>query len=257
MSETLTQSWYMVGRQTRNLLREPIWIAMMLVQPMFWLLLYSQLFRRIVDLPGFGTSSYVDFLAPAVVIMTAFFQGTWSGMGMIQDLDRGVIERFLATPARRSSLVLSQVIRSGITSLIQGLIILLVALPLGAANAFPLGWLVILLAGGLISAGFAGISQGLALLTRKEASMIAVANFIGLPLMFFSSMLIARALIPGWMRDASAANPVEWAVRAAREPVLPGAEWGTIGLYLALLVGFAAATTAFATWCFRAYERTL
>ncbi|HSC92466.1 MAG TPA: ABC transporter permease, partial [Gaiellaceae bacterium] len=164
MSETLTQSWYMVGRQTRNLMREPIWIAMMLVQPMFWLLLYSQLFRRIVDLPGFETDSYVDFLAPAVVVMTAFFQGTWSGMGMIQDLDRGVIERFLATPARRTSLVLSQVIRSGMTSVIQGLIILLVSLPLGATNGGPLGWLVIVLAGGLISAGFAGISQGLALL---------------------------------------------------------------------------------------------
>jgi ABC-2 type transport system permease protein len=243
VSETLTQSWYMVGRQTRNLLREPIWIAMMLVQPMFWLLLYSQLFERIVDLPGFGTTSYVDFLAPAVVVMTAFFQGTWSGMGMIQDLDRGVIERFLATPARRTSLVLSQVIRSGITSLIQGLIILVVALPLGA--------------GGLISAGFAGISQGLALLTRKEASMIAIANFIGLPLIFFSSMLIARSLIPDWMRTLSSFNPVEWAVIAAREPVLSGTDWSDVGMYLLLLVAFTAATTAFATWAFRAYQRTL
>lgn len=257
MTEAVAHSWFMVGRQARNLFREPIWIVMMLVQPMIWLLLYSQLFRRVVELPGFETSSFLDFFAPAVVIMTAFFQGTWSGMGMIQDLDRGVIERFLATPARRASLVLSQVIRSGITSLIQGLIILLVSLPLGATNGGPRGWLVIMLAGGLISAGFAGISQGLALLTRREASMIAVANFIGLPLMFFSSMLIARNLIPGWMRDASTLNPVEWAVIAAREPVLPSTDWGSVGLYLALLVAFAAATTAFATWAFRAYQRTL
>jgi ABC-2 type transport system permease protein len=247
----------MVGRQTRNLLREPIWIVMMLVQPMFWLLLYSQLFRRIVDLPGFETESYIDFLAPAVVIMTAFFQGTWSGMGMIQDLERNVIERFLTTPARRTSLVLSQVIRSGITSLIQGLIILLVALPLGATNGGPLGWVVILVAGGLISAGFAGISQGLALLTRKEASMIATANFIGLPLMFFSSMLIARSLIPDWMRTLSSFNPVEWAVIAAREPVLASPDWTGVALYLGLLVAFTAATTAFATWAFKAYQRTL
>ncbi|HSC93009.1 MAG TPA: ABC transporter permease, partial [Gaiellaceae bacterium] len=96
-----------------------------------------------------------------------------------------------------------------------------------------------------------------ALLTRKEASMIAVANFIGLPLMFFSSMLIARNLIPGWMRSASAVNPVEWAVRSAREPVLPGPDWAEVGMYLALLVAFTTATTAFATWAFRAYQRTL
>lgn len=52
MIELLSQSWYMVGRQARNLAREPIWVAMMLIQPMFWLLLYSQLFQRVVDLPG-------------------------------------------------------------------------------------------------------------------------------------------------------------------------------------------------------------
>lgn len=257
MSEVASQTWYMIGRQTRNLFREPIWIVMMLFQPMIWLLLYSQLFRRITDLPGFGTRSYVDFLAPAVVVMTAFFQGTWSGMGMITDLDRGVIERFLATPARRSALVLSQVVRSALTSGIQGLIILLVALPLGATNGGPVGWIAILVAGMLISAGFSGISQGVALLTRKEATMIAVANFIGLPLMFFSSMLIAFALIPAWMQTLARINPVQWAVDAARQPVLAGTDWGLVALSLALLTAFTIATSAFATWAFRAYQRTL
>ena len=257
MSETLAQSWWMVGRQTRNLFREPIWIAMMLVQPMFWLLLYSQLFNRIVELPGFETGSYIDFLAPAVVVMTAFFQGTWSGMGMITDLDRGVIERFLATPARRISLVLSQVIRSGLTSVIQGLIILVVAVPLGAGNGGPLGWLVILTAAGLVSAGFAGISHAIALLTRKEATMIALANFIGLPLLFFSAMLIDRDLMPRWMQVAARFNPVEWSVVAAREPALGNADWGLVALFLALLAAFTVVTTAFATWAFRAYQRTL
>ena len=257
MTETLAHSWYMVGRQTRNLFREPIWIVMMLVQPMFWLLLYSQLFERIIELPGFEVDSYVDFLAPAVVIMTAFFQGTWSGMGMITDLDRHVIERFLATPARRTALVLSQVVRSALTSVVQGFIILVVSLPLGATNGGPIGWLVIVAAGALISAGFSGVSQGVALLTRREATMIAVANFIGLPLMFFSAMLIDRSLMPSWMRAASLFNPVEWSVRAAREPVLARPDWAAVALFLALLTAFTAATAAFATWAFRVYQRSL
>ena len=80
-------------------MREPIWIALLLIQPMFWLLLYGQLFQRIADLPGFGTNSYIDFLAPAVVIMNAFFGGTWSGMAMITDLDRDV-RRALPRDAR-------------------------------------------------------------------------------------------------------------------------------------------------------------
>ena len=83
-------TWFMVGRQARNLMREPIWIVMMLIQPMIWLLLYGQLFKNVTRLGGFGTGSYIAFLAPAIVVMNAFFGATWSGMAMIADLEREV-----------------------------------------------------------------------------------------------------------------------------------------------------------------------
>jgi ABC-2 type transport system permease protein len=255
---TATHTVFLFGRVMRNLARQPIWIALFVIQPLFWLLLYSQLFERVIDLPGFETKSYIDFIAPGVAVMTAFFSGTWAGMGMIEDLDRGVVERFLATPVRRSSIVLSRVLQSAATATIQAFIILLVALALGATNGAPLGWLVILLASFLVAGCFAGISNGIALLTRQEATMIALANFIGLPLLFFSSTLIASSLIPDWMRILSLGNPVEWAVRSAREVVVIGpTAWGEIALFLGLLTGFLLLTSAFATWTFRAYQRTL
>ena len=99
----LGQTLTLFYRVSRNLARQPIWIVFMLVQPMFWLLLYSQLFRRITELPGFGTHTYIDYLTPGIAVMTAFFSGSWAGMGTIEDLDRGVVERFLTTPARRST----------------------------------------------------------------------------------------------------------------------------------------------------------
>jgi ABC-2 type transport system permease protein len=251
------QTLFLCGRVLRNLSRQPIWIVVMVVQPMFWLLLYSQLFRRVTDLGSFGTSDYVDYLTPGVAVMTAFFSGSWAGMGMIEDLDRGVIERFLATPARRSAIVFGWVLYSGIVATLQALLILLTGLVLGATNGGVVGWLVILLASFLVAAGFAGLSHGIALLTRQEASMIAIAQFISLPLLFISSLLIAKELIPGWMQDLSLLNPVEWATRAARGEALPGADWDEIGTFLILLLGFVAATGAFATWCFGAYRRAL
>jgi ABC-2 type transport system ATP-binding protein len=111
----------------RNLLREPIWIAILLVQPMVWLLLYGQLFENVTRLGGFRTASYITFLAPAIVVMNAFFSASWSGMSMVFDIERKFVERFLATPASRLSLVLSQIVRSALTAAIQGVIILLVA----------------------------------------------------------------------------------------------------------------------------------
>ena len=256
--KTLSDTGYMIVRQARNLMREPIWIALLLIQPMVWLVLYSQLFTKLPTLGGFGTSNYLTFLAPGIVVMNAFFGATWSGMSMIDDLDRKVVERFLATPASRLALVLSQIVRSAITAAIQAVIILIVAYVLGARiHTGAAGWLVVILAGVLVNTAFAGVSQGIALLTRREATMIAVANFIGLPLLFLSTTLIASAAIKPWIRDVSRFNPVEWGVRAAHAVVLPHTDWATVSLYLGLLLLLSACTALFATWCFRAYVRTL
>ena len=256
--KTARDTWYMVVRQARNLMREPIWIVMMVIQPMVWLILYGQLFKNVTRLGGFGTGSYITFLAPAIVIMNGFFGATWSGMSMINDLDHKVIERFLATPASRLSLVLSQIVRSAITAGLQGIIILIVSIALGVSiRTGALGWIVIVLTGMLVNSAFAGISQAIALLTRREATMIAVANFIGLPLLFLSTTMIARAQMPHWMQETARFNPVDWGVRAAREVVLPGTAWSTVGWYLLFLLLLTVLTTAWATWAFRAYQRTL
>jgi ABC-2 type transport system permease protein len=255
---TIRHTWFLTVRQARNLMREPIWIVLLLVQPMVWLVLYGQLFKNVTRLGGFGTTSYITFLAPAIVVMNAFFGATWSGMSMIADLDHKVIERFLATPASRLSLVLSQIVRSALTAAIQAVIILVVSMALGVRiHTGVAGWLVIILAAILVNSAFAGISQAIALLTRREATMIAVANFIGLPLLFLSTTMIARTQMPHWMQQTARFNPVDWGVRASREVVLPGTAWSTVGWMLLLLLGLTALTTAWATWTFRAYQRSL
>jgi ABC-2 type transport system permease protein len=254
---TARHTWFMIGRQVRNLLREPIWVAITLVQPMIWLLLYGQLFSKVPSLRA-GAGSYVEFLAPGVVIMNAFFGATWSGMAMIDDLNKKWVERFLATPASRLALVLSQVVRAGLTAIVQALVILIVGLALGVrVHGGAMGWLVVLLAAALISTVFGGISQGIALLVRREATMIGVANFIGLPLMFLSSILISRQQMPDWMEVLARFNPVNWATDAARYAIVSGDHWGAIGVDLLLLVGATAVTASFATWTFNAYQRSL
>jgi ABC-2 type transport system permease protein len=251
-------TWFMVVRQVRNLMREPIWIALLLVQPMVWLVLYGQLFKNVTKLGGFGTGSYITFLAPAIVVMNGFFGATWSGMSMINDLDHKVVERFLATPASRLSIVLSQIVRSALTAGIQAIIILLVSFALGVSiHTGVIGCVIIIVAGMLVNSAFAGISQAIALLTRREATMIAVANFIGLPLLFLSTTMMARSNMPHWMQVVSRYNPVDWGVRAAREVVLPGTSWSSVGWHLLFLLALTAATAAWATRTFGTYQRSL
>jgi len=248
---------WMVVRQGRNLMREPVWIAMMVIQPLIWLLLYGQLFSRVGQLRG-TASSYAEFLTPGIVCMNAFFGGSWSGMAMISDLDRHVIDRFLAAPASRFAIVFSQVVRAGITAMLQALLLLLVGFALGVrVHGGVLGWLVIFAASALLAMTFAGFSHGVALLLRREASMIATANFVGLPLMFLSSILLPASSMPGWIAQVARYNPVNWGVQAARTAVLTGGHWGPTAVYLLLLVAATGTTSLFATWCFRAYQRSI
>jgi ABC-2 type transport system permease protein len=177
---------------------------------------------------------------------------------MIADLNRHVLDRFLAAPASRFAIVLSQVVRSGIIAVIQALLLLVVGLALGVrVHGGVLGWLVVLAAAALLAMTFAGMSHGIALMVRKEASMIAAANFVGLPLMFISAILIPPRQMPNWIAQLSRFNPVNWGVHAARNSVVTGGQWGASGLYLLFLLAAAAVTSLFATWCFRAYQRSI
>ena len=73
-------------------------IVFTLVQPAIWLLLFGQLFKGVVALPGLERSSYIAFLTPGIVMMTALMTSGWNGTTFIADMERGVMDRMLTSP---------------------------------------------------------------------------------------------------------------------------------------------------------------
>ena len=80
---------YITLRNLRRLLRQPAWVAITLIQPMIWLLLFGALFKRVVEIPGFKGGSYIEFLTPGVIVMTAISSAGWNGMAFIDDMRSG------------------------------------------------------------------------------------------------------------------------------------------------------------------------
>jgi len=254
----VADTWFMTQRHLRNLMRQPAWIMISLVQPVVWLLLYGALFRKIVEIPGFGAGSYIDFLTPGVVVMTALFSAGWSGMSLIEDVNRGVIDRFLVSPASRASLVWGIIWQNGIIAVLQAAIIIVLGLIVGAE--YPggvLGLAVLTAAAVLLGAGFGGLSNAIAILSRKEETMIAASNFILLPLTFLSSVFMAQALMPTWMQDVATYNPVNWAVQAGREALTASPDWQMVLWRLAALAVFALVCGWLGTRAFRVYQRSV
>ena len=251
-------SWYMTLRWIRALLRQPWFVAITLVQPIIWLLLFGALFKKVVDIPGFGGGSYITYLTPGIVAMTALFSSGWNGMGMIDDLDKGVVDRFLVSPSQRLPLILGPLMQSAIITTIQSLIIVGLALAVGASfSGGVLGVIALILCSVILGTAMGAMSNGVALLARKEETLIGAINFVILPLTFLSSAFMKQDLAPQWIQDIAKFNPVNWAVQAGREALGASPDWGYVLARAGLLAAVAALLLWFAVRAFRSYQASV
>src|SRR4051812_16275161 len=237
----LRQTWQITLRYLRVMRRQPAWIGITLVQPVIWLLLFGALFKSVTEIPGFRGGSYVDFLTPGVVVMLAVSSAGWTGMGFIEDINRGVMDRMLVTPAWRGALNLGSVAQAVLTVAIQTALIALLALALGADYRNGIGGvLVLIVVAGLLAAAFASLSNGIGVLARQRETLIGAVSLVLLPLTFLSSALMQPSLAPDWIGTVATFNPVNWAAEAARSAAMGPFDWGLvagrIGLLAALVV---------------------
>ncbi len=252
--EAIADLWHLFVRLVRANVRMPVFVIISIVQPVLWVLLFGQLFRSVAALPGFGAGSYVQFLAPGIAIMTALFGAAYSGMGMLADIDRGVLDRLLATPVARGALLAARILYGAVQVAVQSAIILLVSAAIGARpHGGAAGVALVLVTAALLGAAFGAVSNALALLTRRQELVIAVMNFIVLPSTFLSSMMMSGNLMPGWIRSAAMFNPVNWAVVAARGSF--EGNWALLPRNLGLLAAFALVAAWLATRSFDRYRR--
>ncbi|MBL1100243.1 ABC transporter permease [Streptomyces coffeae] len=255
----LAHSVFLTGRLLRTLRRMPTFLVMGLVQPVIWLLLFGQLFRAVVNLPGFahGGGGFLQFLTPGVVMMTALFASAWSGTAYLQDIDRGVMDRLLTSPASRGAMMCATMAYQGIQTVIQSLIIVVIALLAGAPfPGGPSGVGVTILAAVLLTLIFSALSNAIALLTRQQATLIAISQFTTLPLMFLSSAVMDLHLAPSWVGHVAEYNPMEWAVVAARQAMLAHPDWSTVWAHLGLLAAAVLVMAFLATRAFRTYRKS-
>ena len=254
----LRHTWQVAVRYIRMLLRQPAWVGISLVQPVIWLLLFGALFKRTADIPGFTSGSYIEFLAPGVVVMLAVSSAGWVGMGFIDDINRGTMDRLLVSPIWRGALNLGSVTQSVLSITVQSVIVIGLSMAVGARFDNGVVGLVVLVAvAGLLGAVFASLSNGVAVLTRQRETLIGIVTMVTLPLTFLSSALMQRSLLPGWIQWIAKFNPVNWAAQAGRSAATSNADWGLIGSRVGLLVLLLLASTAFATRAFSSYQRSI
>jgi ABC-2 type transport system permease protein len=255
----LVHTWYLTGRKLHALVRQPWVLAFSVVQPVIWLFLFGQLFRKVIDIPGFAFGgSYLAYLVPGLVAMNAMANNMWAGMGMIEEIDRGTLNRFLAAPASRVGIMNATVAEQAVSTTVQSLIIVGLGLAGGARYYGGVAGVAVMVAASvLVGVVFGALSNATGMLLRSREAIIGVYTFFMLPLIFLSSAFMQTELMPGWMQAIASRNPLNWAVQIGRSAVSAHPDWGAIAVRCGGLLILAVACVAMSVVTFRSYQKNV
>ncbi len=216
------------------------------VQPALWLLIFGQTFTRIKAIPT-GGIPYIDYLAPGIIAQSAMFIAIFYGIQIIWERDAGILNKLLVTPTPRSALITGKAFAAGVKSLIQAVVVVVIAALLGVALTWnPLkligvGAIVI-----LGSAFFSCLSMTIAGIVLSRDRLMGFGQAITMPLFFGSNALYPVAIMPGWLQAVSKVNPLSYEVDALRglllgTPSHVGTDFAV--LLVAAALGIAAASS--------------
>jgi ABC-2 type transport system permease protein len=255
----LHDTWYLTGRKLRALIRQPVVLAMGVIQPVIWLFLFGEMFRKIIDIPGFSyQGSYIAYLIPGIVAMNAMSGNMWAGMAMIEEIDRGTLNRFLVTPASRLAIMNASVVEQAVTTTIQTLLI--VGLGYAGGAHYPggaVGIVILVVASIEVGVLWGALSNMTGMLLRAREAIIGVYTFFMLPLMFLSSAFMQPSFLPGWMQAIASRNPLNWEVQIGRSALSAAPDWSAIAVRAGGLLALALIAVAISVTTFRNYAKNV
>ncbi|GGN20636.1 ABC transporter permease [Streptomyces fuscichromogenes] len=186
------------------------------IQPALWLLIFGQTFTRIRAIPT-GGIPYIDYLAPGIIAQSAMFIAIFYGIQIIWERDAGILNKLLVTPTPRSALITGKAFAAGVKSLIQAVVVIVIAAILGVSLTWnPLKLLGVGLAVVLASAFFSCLSMSIAGIVLSRDRLMGIGQAITMPLFFGSNALYPVAIMPGWLQVVSRINPLSYQVDALR-----------------------------------------
>lgn len=206
----LADTWNMMTRELRPVLREPVSVLFAMVQPLVFLGLFAPL------LPDTPDGSALQWFVPGIVAMTCLMGASFTGANLTNEMLTGSHERLLVSPLSRSSLLVGRALKEVVPMLMQTAIILLVVTPF----SFDLhlgGVLVAVAILSLFSIGVGALSFALALASKdNEWIFWTVQQTAIFPVLLLAGILLPLEGAPRWLEVASNLNPLTYVVEAVR-----------------------------------------
>ena len=237
-SHTVADAATVTWRNVLNVRRNPQLLVFATVQPIVFVLMFVYVFGGAIHIPGVP---YVDFLMPGVFVQTVTFGSLQTGIGLAEDLNKGIIERFRALPMARSAVLVGRTL----ADMLRNVFVIALMVVIG----FAVGWTIhtnvvaTVAALGLVL-GFAySLSWVFAIvgLSVPDSETAQAASFpILAPLVFASSAFVPVSTMPGWLQAFARNQPVTVVVDAVRALTLGGPTSTAVLKALVWIVGIVA-----------------
>lgn len=245
---SIADALVVAGRQIRQLPRTPDELSTSLLQPVIIVLLFRYLFGGAIAVPG---TNYVDYLMAGVFVQSLLFGSASVGVGVANDLQRGLIERFRTLPMAQSAVLTGRIF----ADLLRSFFIILVTWGIGLLVGFrpegsPLAWIA---AAGLlllVSFVFAWISALVGLLLRSVEAVQQAGLVWLLPFIFGSGAFVPVKTLPNWLQAFADHQPVSLVMDAVRGLLLNHADASTIGLALIWCGGLLLVFIPLSVWAY-------
>jgi ABC transporter DrrB family efflux protein len=217
LGATVSDWWVLTKRNLVTYLRKPDLLVFSTIQPVMFVLLFVFVFGGAFERILPANVSYVDFLMPGIFVQTAIFAATQTGVGLADDLQKGLIDRFRSLPMARSAVLAGRTAADTVSVAMQTVLMLIVAYAVGyrlheggleALLAFAL----IIAVGYVVTwiAAFAGLA-----LKTIEAVQAALFTIV-FPFVFVSSAFVPVATFDSWLQPIARNNPVTIWVNTVR-----------------------------------------
>jgi ABC-2 type transport system permease protein len=163
-----------------------------------------------------GQGNYIEFLVPGIIIQTLLFSGVFWGIQILFDKRFGFLKEMLVAPVSRLRILLGNALGGSTISLLQGLMVFIIAFALGFR---PYDWLLLplaLLIMIVLSVTLTSFGAGIASMVEDFQGFQGINNFLIFPLFFLSGALYPLTSAPDWLRILGYINPLSYSVDALR-----------------------------------------
>jgi ABC transporter DrrB family efflux protein len=248
----VTDAGVVTARNLRHFVRQPQLLIFSTIQPIMFVLLFAYVFGGAVrgSLPG-GVK-YIDFLLPGIFVQSVAFRATQTAVGLSEDLERGVVDRFRSMPMARSAVLLGRTV----ADLVRNVLIIGLMIVVGYVIGFRFhtGLLDALASVAVVSAfGFAlsWIFAFVALVVGGAEAAQSAGFVVIFPLVFASSVFVPVSSMPDWLQAFAKVSPVTLTANTARSYALVGGIPGSLGETAAWIVGLLAVFIPLCVWRYR------